>query len=252
MLACVEFTDFASSIPQALDAIKAPVVLEKQNRILIKPNLVNPSPPPITTPTGCCRAIIDYIRCHADAEILIGEGCGDATRETSEVFDLLGYTNLAANCDVALIDLNHEPLRRLSNPSRPVFPEMYLPEIVFDCFLISAPVLKAHSLARMTGTLKNMIGLAPPKHYAGRHGTWKKAVFHERPHQSIRDLNHYRTPDLTVMDASVGMAEYHLGGPACDPPIGKILAGFDPLEIDRKGTTLLGIDWRSVGHLAAT
>ncbi|MFP4258532.1 MAG: hypothetical protein ACLFRE_05960, partial [Desulfovermiculus sp.] len=56
------------------------------------------------------------------------------------------------------------------------------------------------------------------------------------------DLNTYRCPDLSIMDASVGMAEYHLGGPTCDPPLGKLVGGYDPWEVDREGARLLGLD----------
>ncbi len=68
-------------------------------------------------------------------------------------------------------------------------------------------------------------------------------------HQSILDLNKYRTPDLTLLDASTGMAEYHLGGPQCEPPVNKILAGFNPVEVDRKAAELLGLDWKTIPHL---
>ena len=126
---------------------------------------------------------------------------------------------------------------------------MYLPEIAMSHYLISVPVLKAHSFSEITGTLKNMIGLAPPKHYSGRFGTWKKAVFHHRMHQSIVDLNRYRTPDLSLMDATVGMPDYHLGGAHCDPPLGKLIAGFDPLQVDRRSAELLGLRWQRIAHL---
>ncbi|MBF0226551.1 MAG: DUF362 domain-containing protein [Desulfobacterales bacterium] len=116
-------------------------------------------------------------------------------------------------------------------------------------YIMSVPVLKAHSLSEITGSLKNMMGFAPPKYYSGRYGIWKKAVFHNNMHRSIKDLNSYRTPDLTLMDASIGLAEYHLGGPECDPPVNKIIAGFDPLEVDRKAAGFLGLDWRNIGHL---
>jgi uncharacterized protein (DUF362 family) len=46
------------------------------------------------------------------------------------------------------------------------------------------------------------------------------------------------------------MAEAHLWGPHCDPPVDKILAGFDPVAIDAAGADLLGFDWRSIDHIA--
>ena len=52
------------------------------------------------------------------------------------------------------------------------------------------------------------------------------------------------------MDATVGLAEFHLGGAHCDPPLGRLIAGTDPLAIDRRGAELLGLDWRDIPHLA--
>jgi uncharacterized protein (DUF362 family) len=245
----VEFESYEASVQEALDRVGAADVLAKQSAVLVKPNLINADPPPVTTPAACVAAVVDYVRSCSEAEVVVGEGCGDAHLETDAVFEALGYDALAAEKGVSLVDLNHAPLRTLARDGCPVFAEMHLPEIAFTHYLISVPVLKAHSLADVTGTLKNMIGLAPPKHYAGRFGTWKKAVFHGDMQQSILDLNRYRTPDLTLMDATVGLAEYHLGGAHCDPPLGKLLAGFDPVAVDRAGAELLGLDWRGIGHL---
>ncbi len=248
-IAEIEFVSYPESVPEALDAIGARVVLKQQTAVLIKPNLINASPFPITTAPECVEAVIRYVRSCSQAEIVIGEGCGDSKLETSAVFDSLGYRELARRQAVELVDLNNAPLVKLQDGNCPVFKEMYLPEIAISHYLLSVPVLKAHSFSEITGTLKNMIGLAPPKHYSGRFGTWKKAVFHGQMHQSIIDLNRYRTPDLSLMDATVGMADFHLGGAHCDPPVNRLIAGFDPVEVDRRSAELLGIEWRSVAHL---
>ena len=245
----VDFYSYDESIPEALDRLDVKKILAMQAAILIKPNLVNASPHPVTTHVDSCETIVQYIQAYSDAEIVIGEGCGDSVLETDEVFRRRGYTKLAQKYGIELIDLNKAPLKHLKNQDCPVFPEMYLPEIAFTHFIISVPVLKAHSLAEITGTLKNLMGFAPPKYYSGRFGTWKKAVFHREMQQSIIDLNHYRHPDLTVIDASIGLADFHLGGPHCSPPIKKILAGFNPVEIDREAAGLLDMDWRRIPHL---
>ncbi len=246
----INFLSYHESVPDILDKIGARDILSKQDSILIKPNLVNSSPFPVTTSVICCEAIVNYIKTCSDAKIVIAEGSGDATYETYEIFDLLGYTDLAERHGIQLADLNHERLRKLENKDRPVFPEMYLPEIVFTNFIISVPVLKAHSLSLITGTLKNMMGLAPPRYYSGQ-GPWKKTLFHKHLHEAITDLNTYRSPDLSLMDASVGLADFHLGGRQCSPPAGKLIAGFDPLETDREAANLLGIDWKTVPHLSS-
>ena len=248
-VAQLEFTSYRDSIPRILDAIGAAGVLKEQTAVLIKPNLVNASSPPVTTPVECVEAIVEYVRACSEATIVVGEGCGDMNLETDEVFDRLGYRELADRQAVELIDLNHAPLRKLENKDCPVFAEMYLPEIALSHYLISVPVLKAHSFSEITGTLKNMIGLAPPKYYSGKFGSWKKAVFHGKMHESIVDLNRYRTPDLSLMDATVGMPDFHLGGAHCDPPLNRLIAGFDPVAVDRMGAELLGLEWRSIDHL---
>lgn len=250
--AIVDFTSYAESVPAALDAVRACETLEKQTSILIKPNLMGPQPFPVTTSIECCDAVLDYVRsCAPEADIVVGDGCGDPHMDTHAVFVELGYADWAVEKGIHLIDLNDAPLEWREDPSCEMFPEISLPEIAFSHYIVSVPVLKAHTLCVMTGAMKNMMGFAPPRHYSGgRKGCWKKAVFHENLDQAIIDLNRYRNADLTVMDASVGLSQSHLGGPECDPPIKKILAGFDPLELDRMAAKLLGLDWHDIGHLS--
>lgn len=250
-LVIIDFKSFKKSIKAGLDAISAHKQIARQSAILIKPNLTSDLPHPITTLPECCEIIIEYIREYSEAKIVIAEGCGDAKCETDQVFMNLGYTAMAEKLGVDLVDLNYGPVKMLQNIDCPVFPKMYLPEIAFSHYIISVPVLKAHSLAGITGSLKNMMGFAPPKYYSGRYGIWKKAVFHGKMQESIIDLNKYIAPDLSVMDCSIGMAEFHLGGDRCDPPLKKIIAGYNPWNVDREAAGLLGLDWNNIEHIAA-
>lgn len=244
----IEFTTYGGSVSEILDRISAGDEIKKQKKILIKPNLVTASPPPVTTPPVCCGAVIDYIRLYSpDADIAIAEGTGDPAYKGMQIFEALGYTELAEQKQVGLIDLNDQPVLKLENPECKRFPEFYMPEIAMSCFIISVPVLKVHTLSGFTGTMKNMMGFAPPSHYSG--GGWNKAAFHRDLQNAISDLNLYRSADLTILDAVVGMAESHLGGRKCDPPVGRLVAGYDPAAVDRKSAGLLGLDWKKIGHL---
>ena len=167
-LATVEFSSYHESVASVLDTIGAKEVLTRQSAILIKPNLTNASRHPVTTPADCCEAVVEYVRSCSKASIVIGEGAGDPSLETHQIFDLLGYKKMADRHGIPLVDLNTSAVKKLENPECSVFPEMYLPEIAFTHFIISIPVLKAHSLATITGTLKNMMGFAPPKYYSGQ------------------------------------------------------------------------------------
>jgi uncharacterized protein (DUF362 family) len=242
------FVDYDRSVPEALEAIGAPPILASQGRILIKPNLVNASPFPVTLPAAAVEALVRAIRRWSGAEVLVAEGTGDSRLSTGDVFRLHGYDHMARRLGVPLVDLDEEPLVRREDPACLVFPEFWLPRIALECFVVSFAVLKRHSLADVTLSLKNMMGFAPPSRYR-QDGAWKKSAFHRRMHESIFELNRYRRPDLAVVDASVGLAEHHLGGPRCEPPAGRILAGFDPVAVDAAGARLLGVDWKRVGHI---
>jgi uncharacterized protein (DUF362 family) len=65
----------------------------------------------------------------------------------------------------------------------------------------------------------------------------------------VFELNQYCTPGLSVIDATVGMAQAHLWGPTCNPPPNKIVAGHDPVAVDAAGSGLLGVDWHTVEHI---
>ncbi len=249
---CIElpFVSYGESMPRLLDELGAAALLADQETILIKPNLVNTSPPPVTTPVACCAAIAAYLRRCSDAEIIIGEGCGAPEYDTDHVFEQLGYRELAESMDITLLDLNHAPMIEVKRNDCSLFPSMQLPEIAFESFIISVPVLKAHSLAAISGTLKNMLGLPPPAVYQ-RGGHWKKSAFHQHMHESITELNRYVTPDLTLLDGRVGLAEHHLGGAECDPPVSMLVGGTDARAVDRRASELLGLDWRHIPHLQA-
>lgn len=215
--------------------------------ILIKPNLVDAIAPPVTTPVEFVEAIIDCFRERWEGlNIVVAEGTGSAERSTPEVFKHLGYHLMAERKGVELIDLNEEPLTRLSMPYLTRWKEFYLPTVALDYYIVSAPVLKAHTLAGVTLTMKNMMGFVPPSHYR-MGGYWKKSAFHTRIDEAIFDLNNYRSPDLTILYAIRGMRDSHLGGAQLSPGI--IALGSDPVAIDTYGTVLLGRDPQDIGYI---
>lgn len=244
------FTSWQESVPRLLDAAGLKKRLASAQKVIIKPNLVEPQPPPVTTPVELVAALAGYIHTSCPhLDIIIAEGCGSSSNNTWQVFEALGYTGLADFDRVTLMDLNEAPSVLMQNSKCRRWPEMHLPKIVFESFLISVPVLKAHSLAGITLTMKNMIGLAPPAHYR-QGGPWKKASFHQGIQEAVFDLNRHRTPDFTLLDATIGMQKAHLWGPTCNPPPNRLAVSYDPVAIDSYGCRLLKIKWDTIGHLA--
>ncbi|NTV15054.1 MAG: DUF362 domain-containing protein [Desulfobulbaceae bacterium] len=245
----IPFTRWQESVAPLLIASGLLSRLGSATTVLLKPNLVKNMLPPATTPAELVGEIVIFLRrARPELRLIIAEGTGDKEYDTAFMFRELGYTKMAAALNVELLDLNLAPLRRLCLAQCQRWPEMYLPEILFDSFLISVPVLKAHSLAEVTLTMKNMLGCAPPAHYQ-RGGHWKKSAFHDRIQEAVLDLNRYRTPDFTILDATVGMCEAHVWGAHCQPPCQRLAAAVDPVAIDAYGAELLHRDWHRIGHI---
>ncbi len=238
------------TVCRLLDGASLPEKLVSETLILIKPNLVEPLNPPVTTPVDLVDALIRYLKKNIPGcEIVIGEGTGAIEHDTHHCFDALGYSEMARKHGVELIDLNVAPLVRKENPNFRRWPEMYLPALLDEAFLFSVPMLKAHTLADVTLTMKNMMGCVPPSHYRSGN-SWGKSAFHDQIEAAIFDLNQYRCPDFTLLDARIGMAEAHLWGRYCDPPVGRLAAAWDPVAIDSYGAFLLGKKWHTIGHIS--
>jgi uncharacterized protein (DUF362 family) len=235
-VAKVQFADYKNSIAKALDLIDAGQALPQDGLIIIKPNLVNSSPPPVTTSVQAAEAVYQYCRDHSRAEIIIGEGAGSG--RTHDVYAALGYADLARRHGIELIDFNDADTVELKNPDARQIKSFHLPKIARDAFIISVPVLKDHEFTKTTIAMKNMFGLAPGKYYAGG---WNKSKLHSPSvDDAVVDVCQYKKPALSIVDASVALQGGHLSGRK--KHVGLILASFDPVAVDAVGSELLGHD----------
>jgi len=239
----VNFVDYRTSITKALDIAGAGVHLPKQGLIIIKPNLTNSSPPPVTTSVEAAEAVCIYCKAHTNAKIIIGEGCDSGS--TLEVFAALGYKDMAKKHGLGLIDFNEAETTILRNDDALQLKIFHLPCIAQRAYIISLPVLKDHSFTKTTIAMKNMFGIAPGKFYAG---SWNKAKLHSpSTDKSVVDICLYKKPDLSVVDASVALKGMHLAGKHKN--LGLILASFDPLAVDTIGSELLGHNPKNLPYL---
>lgn len=226
-----------------LDQAGAVKVLSGFSRIIIKPNIVNSSPPPITTDARCVAALVKYLQARLKAEILVAEGSGEGN--TIINMDRNGYKKIG----VPLVDLDAQPVRTCSDPRAAVYTKVHLPSCLKGAALISVPPAKDHTITGVTLGLKNMVGCLHAKHYGG-YWTYKKSQIHKGDeHRIIADLILYLEPHLTVIDARQGAKGGHLSGTVPDPPLGRLLAGTDVIAVDREGCRLLGHDPDAIGYL---
>jgi uncharacterized protein (DUF362 family) len=105
-LGIVDFCNYEESLPALMELLGAAPVLGSQKRVVIKPNLVNSSPPPITTSVKLVAMLVKYVASVSDAEIVVAEGCGIPLYNTDRPYRKLGYFELAKSKEVVLVDLN--------------------------------------------------------------------------------------------------------------------------------------------------
>ncbi len=244
VVAKIKFLNYRQSITKALDAIAADKILPKKGLIIIKPNLTNSSPPPVTTNVAAAEAVYNYCKARTNAEVAVGEGCGQG--QTADVFKALGYTDMADRHGIRLIDFNTTETTLVKDDNALQLKSFHIPAMVPDAFVISLPVLKDHSFTTTTIAMKNMFGIAPAPFYAG---SWNKSKLHSpSTHQSVVDICRYKKPDLCVVDASVALKGMHLAGTAVK--LGLVLAGRDPVAVDAVGSRLLGRNPARLKYLA--
>lgn len=108
--------------------------------------------------------------------------------------------------------------------------------------LINLPVVKEHSLSRMTCGFKNWYGLLG--------GT--RARLHQEIDQCIADLAHAIRPTLTVVDATRVMVRGGPTGGRLDDIVAMdtVAAGTDPVALEAWSATLLKLDPREIPYLA--
>jgi uncharacterized protein (DUF362 family) len=211
--------------------------------VVIKPNIVEPSPPPTTTDVRVVEGVIKALHKSGINDIIIAEGSG--TGNTIDNFHKLGYSKLG----VRLIDLDKEKTVTLPVQNYHVWKEIHVPEIVLDKFIISVPVLKEHSMCGVTISLKNMVGILPEKYYSG-YWAYKKSMIHKfNTDFCIADIVNVIKPDMAIVDATIGMKGSHLSGIPLDPPINLVYGSADPFEADTYGCELLGRDMQNIIYL---
>jgi uncharacterized protein (DUF362 family) len=188
--------------------------------IFIKPNIVFPVRPQsgeITSPLLVRTLIATLRERRANIDIVLGEGVA-AGCDPQENFQVSGYTELAAELNVPLLDLHNVERQKVTWK----FGTLDLPKVAFDRTYINLPILKPSSACVISGALKNQKGLVLPN---------VKKKFHCLGlHQQITELNAVVKPALTIMDASRFFGRR------------TFISGDNCGEIDATACELLGIE----------
>lgn len=243
-----EHDDLAQGFAAALRQVEglAPASLPQQ--VLIKPNLCDITSwetGATTDPrwTGVLARELRAVR--PDVRIRVVESDAVSAykhyRSCDETFERLGWADAAREEKVELINLSRADTVevRLDGLPMPVrIPQIFLEEM----YLISVANLKVHPYTRMTGVLKNSLGLLADADISSLHPYLSAA---------IGSLHKLLPPDLCIVDGRIGLEGR---GPILGDAVraNTLLVGNDALAVDEAACRLMGIPTRDVAHLRQT
>ncbi len=217
--------------------------------VLLKPNLVEPSPaaPEINTHPLVVRAAALVFRSWGARQVFVAEGPGHC-RDAQLVLEQSGLDDVLDESGLEFVDLNHDDVDFVANRlGQTSLPRLALPASLKRADLIvSLPKLKTHHWAGVTLSLKNLFGVMPGIVYG-----WPKNVLHYAGiGQSILDIAAAVRPHLAIVDGIVGMEG---DGPIMGTPrrLGVLVMGTNLPAVDATCARLMQIDPHRVGYLAA-
>ncbi|NQU88815.1 MAG: DUF362 domain-containing protein [Mariniphaga sp.] len=161
------------------------------------------------------------------------------------VFDQLGYTKLAKELAIPLINLHSGNLVDVEVPNGLMFDKITVHKSVTETDLLcSVPMMKTHVLATVTLGMKNLIGVYPGSvYYSVRSFLHDKAVDKGSPGiaYEIVDMVRASKMGLTVVDASTAMEG---NGPSEGELVkmNLIIAGTNPLATDLVAASIMGFE----------
>lgn len=247
VVSLVNFTDPYESVRKALELCDGLTGLDKNDQILIKPNLVSwdfdlPFPPyGVVATSAVMSALVSILYEEGFRRLTIGEGPLMIPKTIGRaMFTVLGYNRLQEKYGVRLVDFNEEKFDTVSFDGL----KLSLARSVLEADkIINLPVLKTHNQCRVSLGIKNLKGCLDRK---------SKIACHGREF----DLDHTfpRIPEklpvaLTLIDGVFALARGpgHIG-----EAIRKnlLLASKNILACDIAGAELMGFTAGEVEHLA--
>ncbi len=225
-------------VEEALRLIGVKQLAQPKDSVFIKPNYVTAKHPSsgVTTDLRIVEAIIRLTQKSGARDISVGDG---GYGNTERAFDVTGIRAAAQNLGVKLVNLNRDTIVQVKVPGASALHEAGIAEAGLECTrIINVPKLKVHSMALVTGCLKNMMGFIRPKN-----------IMHSPINEKIVDLaSLFRDKvSLNVVDGIVGCEEDEISGSPVEMNL--VIAGADMVAVDAVASAVMGVDPTQVKYL---
>jgi uncharacterized protein (DUF362 family) len=224
--------DIRTTINRAIALLGSPgQVIDRGDRVLLKPNFNSQDPYPGSTDLVFLRAIVELFL-EAGAKVTIGESSGGIWRPTRKVFGKVGMFELAKDLGVELIAFDDKADDWVKvRVNGDYLSSVSMPRSAYEADkIVYLPCLKTHNLARFSGALKLAMGFMHPGERRALHARYLE--------QKIAEISLCWQPNLIIMD---GRKAFVSGGPAqgqlVEPEL--VLASGDIVAIDVEAIKVL-------------
>lgn len=226
----------ALAVKKVLELVDAKTLISSDDRVLIKPNYLCAKHPStgVTTDTRVVSTIIEFVKGCGVGDIVVGDG---GWSDTDSVFNVVGIRDVAKREGVKLVDLNDDEKVRIKISRATVLKEVDIAKTVLEYdSIINVPKLKIHRLAKVTLSIKNLMGAILPK-----------SIMHNRIDEKLVDLASLLKPKLNIIDGTVGCEKNEYSGNPV--PMDVIIGGRDIVSVDVVGSLTMGIDPTEVEYI---
>jgi len=223
-------------------------VIPPRSAVLIKPNVVSPSPSGSgrITDARVTEAVARVVLERDPGRVVIGEGSSvgydfPGRKDSMHCLEVSGTADVARRLGLELVDLNRDEQVQVRAEDAFVMEAFAVARTAWEAdVIVDLPVIKTHVRTGITCGLKNMKGVLP--------GDWKKRTHQLGLDRGIVDLNRVVKPHFTVVDAIVGMGGTWQYPEDC-MPLGCIVAGADVVAVDAVCATIAGFDVEQILHV---
>ncbi|WP_432402611.1 DUF362 domain-containing protein [Wukongibacter sp. M2B1] len=220
-------------------------LIKKENKVLLKPNLVSPLTPEkaATTHPVVIEAMVRILKDMGVTEIWIGDS---GVHGTPKIFSTCGINGLAEKYGCKVCDFDNYDIDEVFEESNKYMKKLPLSKYITEAdVIINMPKLKIHHAEVYTGAIKNMYGSIVGKNKMQIHA---KTQTKDNFQHVLVDVLNTTKPDIYIMDGIVGMEG---NGPANGKPIetNMILASYNAVAMDIVGAKQIGIDIKEVGYI---
>lgn len=234
---CETYTDAERVIGEMLEGMEAAALLAGR-KVLVKVNLMLGGPPEEGTNThpAVAAALVRYIR-DQGGEVDVADSSG-ALGLTDACFVRSGMRDAVERAGGRCINLDAMPMQRAVIRGK-ILKQLVLPRCLDEYqVIVSAAKFKVHPLTKLTGAVKNMMGIAP--------GAVKPAIHHRhartvrRLAEALVDLYTMYKPSLCLIDGIIGR---EAGGSTDGFPVRTNFLGTsrDGLALDAFCSHLMGL-----------